>query len=141
MPEEVVKIPLNTFTNAPNLRYFMLSEFDSPDEPGSGKNMNVGFLKLLDQLRHVCGFPFTITSGYRTPAHNQSLKDGGRKSVDDSAHTKGFAADIATDSSWARITIVKTALDLGINRIGVGKNFVHVDVDPEKPKDVMWLYG
>ena len=28
------------------------------------------FLQKLDALREVCGFPFIITSGYRSPNHS-----------------------------------------------------------------------
>ena len=149
MPEDVVKIPLGLFIqNTPGtpgtwpiLRYFKLNEFDSPDEPGSGKNMDSGFLRILDEIRHICGFPFTITSGYRSPTHNQALIAIGREAVDDSAHTHGYAADITVSSSWERKMLVKSALDHGINRLGVGPNFLHIDNDPSKPKDVIWLYG
>ena len=34
-----------------NLKYFKLSEFDSPDEVGSGSKMNYTFLEKLDQAR------------------------------------------------------------------------------------------
>jgi hypothetical protein len=28
----------------------------------------------------------------------------------------------------------------GIKRIGIGKTFIHVDVDDTLPQNVMWLY-
>jgi len=33
------------------LKYFKLSEFDSPDEVGSGAKMSRGFLLTLDKIR------------------------------------------------------------------------------------------
>jgi hypothetical protein len=50
------------------LKHFKLSEFDSPDLPGSGKNMNPDFLKRLDEAREIAGVPFNINSGFRTSA-------------------------------------------------------------------------
>lgn len=125
----------------PTLQHFNYSEFDSPDEPGSGTKMDLEFLKTLDWIRDACGFPFKITSGYRTAAHNQALKDAGHKAVDDSAHTKGKACDIAIANSSQRMEIVKMALRYGISRIGLGDTFIHLDCDIEKPRMVIWLYG
>ena len=72
-------------------KYFNLSEFDSPDQAGSGAYMNPDFLRKLDKARGIAGIPFRINSGYRTEAHNRKV--GG---VNDSAHLKGLAVDIAT---------------------------------------------
>ena len=49
------------------------------------------FLEMLDELRAKCGFPFTITSGYRDPKHTleaKKEKPGDRKSTRlNSSHT------------------------------------------------------
>ena len=50
--------------------YFELSEFDSPDEVGSGMNMDTQFLDMINDARQYANVPFVITSGYRTKAHN-----------------------------------------------------------------------
>jgi len=42
------------------MKYFKIKEFDSPDLKGSGKNMDINFLRFLDELRKRCGFPFRI---------------------------------------------------------------------------------
>ena len=59
------------------MRYFDTSEFDSPDEPGSGQYMDDEFLEMLDNARHMAGIPFIINSGYRTKAANRDA--GGLK--------------------------------------------------------------
>ena len=51
------------------LKYFKLSEFESPDLPNVN-NMCPKFLKKLDKARAIAGIPFFITSGYRSPQHN-----------------------------------------------------------------------
>ena len=91
---------------------------------------------LLDAMRSECGFPFRITSGYRTEAYNATLKD----SASDSAHTKGLAVDIYCVESAKRMAIIKSAIKHGINRIGVSPTFVHVDISTTLPLNVMWLY-
>ena len=45
------------------MKYFKLSEFDSPDMVGSGEAMDKEFLSKLDQARSLCDIPFRITSG------------------------------------------------------------------------------
>ena len=56
------------------LKYFKLSEFDSPDFKGSGKNMTKDFLKKLDRARDIANIPFKISSGFRTAQHNVNLR-------------------------------------------------------------------
>ena len=46
-------------------QYFHISEFDSPDEPGSGAGMSHKFLRMLDEARDIAGVPCKINSGYR----------------------------------------------------------------------------
>jgi hypothetical protein len=31
-------------------------------------------------------------------------------------------------------------MEAGFNRIGISSTFIHVDNDPSKPEDVIWLY-
>ena len=117
------------------MRYFDISEFDSPDEPGSGQYMDDEFLEMLDNARHMAGTPFIINSGYRTKAANRDA--GGLRN---SAHLDGFAADIRCNASRERMYIVGALLEAGFNRIGIGNGFIHVDNDPTKPEDVIWTY-
>ena len=117
------------------MKYFKLSEFDSPDLVGSGEAMDKEFLSKLDQARSLCDIPFRITSGYRSEAHN--LKVGG---VSNSSHIKGLAVDIACTNSAARHIIVSALLKVGLNRIGIADTFIHVDRDPSKVANVIWTY-
>ena len=115
------------------LKHFEMKEFACPC---CGKvRMDGEFLKTLDMLREICGFPFRITSGYRCEKHNKEI--GG---VKDSAHVKGLAVDIAVGSSSQRYEIVENGIGLGIGRYGLAKSFVHIDIDPSKPQNVIWTY-
>ena len=91
---------------------------------------------LLDKIRGECGFAFNINSGLRTKEENDALKD----SVSDSAHLSGLAVDIACTESAKRFKMIEVALKNGIKRIGVGKTFVHLDIDETKPQSVVWHY-
>lgn len=117
------------------IRYFAAKEFASPDEPNSGKRMNIEFVKMLDNIRNDIGVALSVTSGFRTEEHNAWV--GG---VPGSAHTKGLACDVYCDNSVMRYEIVKAAIKNGIARIGIGKNFIHLDMDYSLPQQVMWLY-
>ena len=117
------------------MKYFKLSEFDSPDLVGSGEAMDREFLSKLDQARSLCDIPFKITSGYRTEDHNRKV--GG---VSNSSHTKGLAADIACANSAQRYIIVTALLKVGLNRIGIADSFIHVDRDSSKVANVIWTY-
>ena len=63
------------------IKYFDLSEFDSPDDTDSGDNMDINFVRKLDEAREIAGIPFKVNSGYRTPFHNTMV--GG---VESSSH-------------------------------------------------------
>jgi zinc D-Ala-D-Ala carboxypeptidase len=122
------------------LKYFKLSEFDSPDAPGSGSNMKEEFLVKLDKAREIAGVAFRINSGFRTQAHNISLKKKGYKAVSNSPHLGGWAADIHCNDSVNRLKIVQALLEVGFVRIGIAGTFIHVDCDPTKPQSLIWTY-
>jgi len=95
--------------------------------------MDEGFIRLLDRARELAGIPFRVNSGLRSVEHNRAV--GG---VADSSHLKGLAADIAC-TRFTRSTIVDALRAVGFTRIGVAANFVHCDLDPDKPR-VEWTY-
>ena len=131
------------------MKYFKKSEFDSPDVEKSGKNMDKEFLLFIDELRNRCGFPFRITSGFRTKEYHQSLTERGYHTIPTSAHLKGLAADIALSDSEKRAKFVFYAMELTSElnlpfRIGLaGKskgNFAHIDIDKTKKFPKIWIY-
>jgi len=88
----------------------------------------------LDLARELAGTAMVITSGYRCKAHNQDI--GGSNT---SSHLKGLAVDISVDNSADRLLIIKGLIIAGFRRIGIGSDFIHVDIDRSKPNSV-WLY-
>ena len=117
------------------MKYFEYEEFDSPDIQGSGQMMSKELLSKLDMIREEFGKPIYINSGYRTEAHNEKV--GGKPA---SSHLKGLAVDIACNASRDRFNLVNLFIKHDINRIGIAKNFIHVDIDGDKDQDVMWTY-
>ena len=95
--------------------------------------MNEDFLIKLDDLRHECGFPFIITSGYRDKTHSieaRKAKAG--------THARGIASDIRINNGNEAYQIIKHAQSMGFNGIGVAKSFIHVDIRQGMP--VIWCY-
>lgn len=92
---------------------------------------------LLDKIREDCKFPIILTSGLRTKEENDKLPNA----VEDSAHINGLAADISITDSTKRYQLIDSAKKYGITRFGIGKSFIHVDIDTTKPQNVMWLYA
>lgn len=114
------------------LKYFTLEEFNC-QETGENK-MSTNFLIMLDMLREECGFPFHITSGYRSTSHSIEASK-----PTPGVHSRGIAADIKVLNGTQRYIIVEKAIELGFKGIGVAKTFVHVDLrDSDYP--VMWSY-
>jgi len=93
------------------------------------------FLAKLQDARNLACIPFVITSGYRCKSHNKAI--GGKA---DSSHLKGLAADIRAQTSSERFAIVDGLIKAGFVRVGIGKSFVHVDMDSSKPQRLMWVY-
>jgi len=99
-------------------------------------------LDRLERVRVKCGFPFKISSGYRTPEHNAAVSSTGL----DGPHTTGQAVDIAVKSSQA-YTLVKVAIGEGFTGIGVQQKgdtrFIHLDDLPNtsaSPRPTIWSY-
>ena len=112
-------------------KYFRLSDFDCQE---TGENeMDLDFIMDLDELRESCGFPFIITSGYRSNSHSLEVKK-----EKPGMHAHGIAADIQVKNGSERMLIVWKAIEMGFNGIGVAKTCVHVDKRASTP--VMWTY-
>ena len=126
----------NYTTSNLELKYFKLSEFDCPCCEGSGQKMDKKFLEKLDYARHNAGIPFKINSAYRCEARNSLV--GGRVG---SSHKKFLAVDIAYNGSRQRYIILNALMNVGITRLGIGKSFIHCDLDNSKDQDVIWLYN
>lgn len=112
-----------------------------PEKPWACKcgcganNINSKLVEMLNLTRHKCKIPFIINSAVRCSKYN--LEVGGERY---SAHTLGCAVDIYAGNSLAKFLIIKNALEVGFNRIGVGRTFIHLDIDATKVQNVIWSY-
>ena len=125
-----------TLSEWATIKHFKAVEFNSHDKLGTGMAMQFAFVQKLDSLREKFGKPILVMSGMRTPEHNAEV--GG---VNESAHIGGWASDITCMFSRDRYELLRLIFTEGLfRRVGVGKSFIHVDCDPTKPQDVVWLY-
>lgn len=126
-------------------RNFHASEFDCKcgkcDTITHGKYggdcMNVRFLQELQIVRDEYTKPIQITSGIRCPEWNEH--EGGSKT---SSHLFGYAADIYCEDLMDRFLLLGAIMSgaSAIVRVGIGKDFIHVDMDPNKVPYVVWVY-
>ena len=117
------------------LRYFTQSDFDQCTPSCMLEDMNPTFMELLDSARHIAKIPFIPTSGFRSEIYeSEQGRDG------TSSHTKGLAIDLKADNSVKRFKIINALISIGLNRIGIGENFIHVDMDKSKTSKVIWHY-
>lgn len=116
-------------------KYFSQSDFDKCNPPCEIESMDDYFMRKLDIARMAAGIPFIITSAFRNK--EWELKQGRNGT---SSHTKGLAVDLKAENSVNRHKIIVALLSVGLNRIGIGKNFIHVDMDTNKAPNVIWHY-
>jgi uncharacterized protein YcbK (DUF882 family) len=115
-------------------KFFKLEEFTC--KCGCGlTNISPTLVSKLDKARGIADIPFVINSGCRCEKHNKMV--GGSKS---SSHLKGLAVDIKATTSTQRYKIINALLIAGFTRIGVAKTFIHVDIDQDKARNVIWTY-
>lgn len=117
-------------------------EFVCPGDECLGQDRgrpSTRLLAVLEGLRALVGRPIHITSGYRCPRHNAAV--GG---VSPSEHTGDDditnAADIACLDSRERHELLRALFTLKVERIGIGKNFIHVGVSQTLPAPSIWAY-
>jgi zinc D-Ala-D-Ala carboxypeptidase len=109
--------------------------------PGTGLLMKATNLDKLQALRSDCGFPFSISSGYRCPKHPAE-----KKKKEPGAHGHGQGEDIIVAGENALILVTK-AHQHGFTGIGVSQRgrarFVHLDDmdnQPSRPRPWIWSY-
>lgn len=111
---------------------FVEQDFASKDAPWTGNRFDTSLVKVLYQLELLTGEKIHINSAYRTRSRNQDV-GGAEKSM----HMAGKAVDIRCLDEEYRYSLIKGAMQLGIDRIGIHPRFIHLDIgDGER----VWLY-
>lgn len=107
-------------------------------------NISETLVERLQRVRDAIGVAVVVTSGVRCAKRNEAIggvKGSAHVPVDlrDGDGVVGHGVDIACDSGVMRYRILKHA-PKHFQRIGVGKDFIHLDTDTSKPQLVMWDY-
>jgi len=103
-------------------------------------NMAKSTMEKLDTARSIYGGPITLNRGCSCSVHNENV--GGSKTSSHIAteYDKAHAVDIKVSTDGSRYRLICALLEAGFNRIGIAKNFIHIDDDPLKKINVMWTY-
>lgn len=119
------------------IKYFKPHEFSCKCGKCHGQlGIDFELVLALDHMREIYGHPITINSGYRCDEHEET-----KKNPKSSHHVGGRAVDVSAKTSRIRYQLLHTALQYDIfQRIGIGKDFLHFDLDPDKDQMVAWLY-
>lgn len=107
---------------------FLLKEFRCKDG-SDGILLDSALVELLQRVRDHFGMPVSVTSAYRTPAHNRSVNG-----ATSSYHIKGQAADF-TVTGISNRDVAKFLQGIGAKGIGLYDytgGFVHVDTRDKK---------
>lgn len=117
-----------------NKTYFTYSELMCKCGCGTFKG-DPEFLKKLLKFRVIYNTPFTPKSVYRCPNHPNC-----------SSNHNGYAIDVPYQkgNSPQRIMIIQAALKAEFKRIGIAKDFIHLDCNPKYNntflEEVLWVY-
>ena len=123
------------FTLAEYLRSYTATKYNISEQfnpPQSVINNIVRLNNVVQKIRNDVG-AIRITSGYRCPRVNTRV--GG---VANSMHLTGEACDIGFLNVEHAMQVVDSAIKHGITRIGLGANFIHIDL---KQRVDVWPYG
>lgn len=101
----------------------------------SESDLSPALVELIRRAQHLAGFTFTITSALRPMSWE--LSHGRRGS---SSHVKGLAVDISTVDSHTRYKVLLSLGVVGVPRLGVGKTFIHADIDETKAHPIIFHY-
>ena len=126
---------VNTLSEQVNIQdteQFYYRDFDSKDAPNSGRKMDTSMVNILYQIELRTGENIHINTAYRTRSRNSNV--GG---AEKSRHMRGEAVDIRCKDESLRYDLIKTAMDLGIERIGIDRRFIHLDLGKGKR---VWFY-
>jgi len=115
-------------------KYFKREEFCC--KCGCGLcDIDLEVVGAIDLVRERYGKAIYISSGCRCPEHNRKVNGSPT-----SSHLRRLAIDIVCESSRNRYRLLRW-LSLYFNRIGIGTNFIHADMDKDKSENMIWLYS
>ncbi len=92
----------------------------------------------LDRIRDELGVPLSVVSGTRCERYNRKV-GGSPRSAHIPKNGISHAVDIRCQDAQLRHRLISAALAV-FPRIGIAKDFIHLDDDPELPQPLIWVY-
>jgi len=119
-----------------------VQRFNQKSGVDKGANhMQDWFLEMFKKGEEIYGKQFYITSGYRTDAYQQELRNNPRiKAARNSPHVQGVAADISL-VGVNPTKVIAAFKQAGFNRFGVGKSFIHIDAGDKLNSNIWRPYA
>lgn len=112
---------------------FSLEEFSCPC--CGFNNVQHELVRALQDLRDRLHLPVRVHSGCRCPKHNKAV--GG---AHNSNHLHGAAADISVEAVPTMRVLAVAELVKPFKGFGYSAEYLHVDVDGDRPARTYWLY-
>ena len=134
-----------------DIRYFKPREFtcNCDDFCDHSPAISLELVAKLDRIRDAIEMPVKINSGTRCERHNRRVggdihsahvpKKRKGRATDVNQNGTSHAADVHCPNATFRYAFLSAALPL-FNRIGIAKDFIHVDDAPELPDNAIWVY-
>lgn len=120
--------------------HFTMSEFDCPCTNCTDTEVDTALIDKLELFRNGVGIPVKINSGYRCANYQNDLRlRGYETAIGVSQHELGRAADVMReDAQSSGIELEAIARSCGFKAVGVGHNWIHVDLRDDKER--RWEY-
>jgi len=99
--------------------------------------ISLDLVAKLDRICDLIELHITITSGTRCQRYNRKV-NGTPGSPHVAQEGESHAAHVRSPNASFRFAFLAAALPM-FKRIGVGKDFIHIDDDPTLPPNVIWL--
>ena len=117
------------------LRVLRWSMFDSPDKPGSGYMfMEREPVVALDRAAHRYEFKPNVILGYTSKFYADRMP-----LVSTDSHRIGKAVRIRCVGAKKRLKLVRSLMEQGVQRFGIGRGVVYFDTDELKPPSIyLW---
>lgn len=126
-------------------KYFSLEE--TKCKCGCGiNNISPIFLFFLDRLREKFGYRMVLTSACRCPNWNKKVGGKPKSAHISTEEIECVAVDVEMLDSTARDMFLWCIYNLTFQgkrifpRIGIAKNFVHLDISNQLPNMKTWVY-
>lgn len=119
--------------------HFWSKEFSCPCDDCKQTLIDKILVSQLEAMRTILGSKLRITSGYRCQDYQDQLALRGYETSKNSQHLLGKAADVTNGVSPGH-ELEDAARRAGFLAVGVGSNWVHVDLRGENGKQRRWIY-